>query len=126
MSYHQPLTIGLFGFGVVGEGIYQVLRQTPSLQAGIKKICIKHPEKKRDAPGELFTTDAADLLNDPEINLIVELIDNAAEAYTIVTTAFRNGKSVISANKKMIAEHLPELIRLQEKHKVSFLYEAAV
>lgn len=126
MSYHQPLTIGLFGFGVVGEGIYQVLRQTPSLQASIKKICIKHPEKDRNAPAEFFTTDSAELLNDPEINLIVELIDNADEAYNIVTTAFRNGKSVISANKKMIAEHLQELIRLQEEHNVSFLYEAAV
>lgn len=126
MSYHQPLTIGLFGFGVVGEGIYQVLRQTPSLQAGIKKVCIKHPDKKREAPADLFTTNYDELLNDPQINLIVELIDDADEAYKIVTTAFRNGKSVISANKKLIAEHLQELIALQEEHKVSFLYEAAV
>ena len=126
MSFHQPLTIGLFGFGVVGEGIYHVLRQTPSLHASIKKVCIKHPEKKREAPAELFTTNYDELLNDPEINLIVELIDDAEEAYKIVTTAFRQGKSVISANKKLIAEHLEELIRLQEEHKVSFLYEAAV
>lgn len=126
MSYHQPLTIGLFGFGVVGEGIYHVLRQTPTLHATIKKVCIKHPEKKRDAPAELFTTNYDDLLNDPQINLIVELIDDAEEAYQIVTTAFKNGKAVISANKKMIAEHLEELIGLQEKHNVSFLYEASV
>lgn len=126
MSEHQPLTIGLFGFGVVGEGIYQVLRQTPSLHATIKKICIKHPEKKRDAPAELFTTRYEDLLNDPQINLIVELIDDAEEAYKIVTTAFKQGKSVISANKKLIAEHLSELIHLQDEHNVSFLYEAAV
>ena len=45
MSYHKPLTIGLFGFGVVGEGLYKVLQQTPSLKAKIKKICIKHPGK---------------------------------------------------------------------------------
>jgi homoserine dehydrogenase len=126
MSYHQPLTIGLFGFGVVGEGIYHVLRQTPSLHATIKKVCIKHPEKKREAPAELFTTNYDELLNDPGINLIVELIDDAAEAYKIVTAAFHQGKSVISANKKLIAEHLEELIRLQEEHQVSFLYEAAV
>jgi homoserine dehydrogenase len=126
MSYHQPLTIGLFGFGVVGEGIYHVLRQTPSLHATIKKVCIKHPEKKREAPADLFTTNYDELLNDPQINLIVELIDDADEAYKIVTTAFQQGKSVISANKKLIAEHLQELIELQEKHKVSFLYEAAV
>ncbi|MBB1284776.1 homoserine dehydrogenase [Flavisolibacter sp. BT320] len=126
MSYHQPLTIGLFGFGVVGEGIYHVLNQTPSLNASIKKVCIKHPEKKREAPEDQFTTNYEELLNDPQINLIVELIDDAEEAYKIVTTAFKRGKSVISANKKLIAEHLQELIALQAEHQVSFLYEAAV
>lgn len=126
MSFHKPLTIGLFGFGVVGEGIYHVLRQTPSLQASVKKVCIKHPEKKRQAPAQLFTTSYDELLNDPEINLIVELIDDADEAYKIVTAAFRQGKSVVSANKKLIAEHLKELLWLQEEHNVSLLYEAAV
>jgi homoserine dehydrogenase len=126
MSTHKHLTIGLFGFGVVGEGIYQVLNQTPTLNATIKKICIKHPEKKREAPAQLFTTDYDELLDDDEINLIVELIDDAEEAYKIVTTAFRHGKSVISANKKLIAEHLQELIQLQKGNGVSFLYEAAV
>jgi homoserine dehydrogenase len=126
MITHKQLTIGLFGFGVVGEGIYQVLQQTPSINASIKKVCIKHSEKKRNAPPELFTTNYNDLLDDPEINLIVELIDDADEAYKIVTTAFRKKKSVVSANKKLIAEHLAELIFLQQEHDVSFLYEAAV
>ncbi len=45
MDAHKPLTIGLFGFGVVGEGLYKVLQQTPSLKATIKKVCIKNPEK---------------------------------------------------------------------------------
>ncbi len=122
----QKLTIGLFGFGVVGEGIYQVLQQTPSLDAEIKKICIRQPEKKRNAEPQLFTTDYNDILNDPEINLVVELIDDADEAYKIVTTALKNKKSVVSANKKLVAEHLAELIFLQQEHQVSFLYEAAV
>jgi homoserine dehydrogenase len=126
MSAQKQLTIGLFGFGVVGEGIYQVLRQTPSLNATIKKVCIRHADKERNAPRELFTTHYEDLLNDEEINLVVELIDDADEAYTIVTTALKKGKSVVSANKKLIAQHLPELIRLQREHQVSFLYEAAV
>lgn len=126
MSNADKLTIGLFGFGVVGEGIYQVLQQTPSLQAQIKKICVKHPEKRRNAPAELFTTDASLLLNDPEINVIVELIDNADDAYHIVTTALKNRKAVVSANKKLIANHLPELLGLQQLHDVPFLYEASV
>lgn len=120
------LTIGLFGFGVVGEGIYQVLQQTPSLQASIRKICIKHPGKKRNAPANLFTTSYEAVLNDEAINVIIELIDDADEAYQIVTTALRKGKAVVSANKKMIAEHLTELLSLQKQYHASFLYEAAV
>lgn len=122
----QQLTIGLFGFGVVGEGIYKVLQQTPSLNARIKKICIKNPEKVRNAPQELFTTDYADILHDEEINLVVELIDDAVAAYAIVCTALGLKKAVVSANKKMIAEHLPHLLQLQQEHQVPLLYEAAV
>jgi homoserine dehydrogenase len=122
---HKQLTIGLFGFGVVGAGLYKVLQQTPSLQATIKKICIKHPEKKRDAPADLFTTDAAALLDDPEINVIVELIDDADAAFTIAQGAFTRHKALVSASKKMIAAHLPELLQLQEDFQVPFLYEAA-
>jgi homoserine dehydrogenase len=103
-----------------------VLQQTPTLQARIKKICIKNLAKKREAPTELFTTNYNDLLEDEEINVIVELISDAKEAYTIVTTALKKKKSVVSANKKLIAEHLAELIALQRKHSVSFLYEGAV
>src|SRR5450432_4495004 len=125
MDAHKQLTIGLFGFGVVGEGLYKVLKQTPSLKATIKKVCIKNPEKKRDAPAELFTTDKNVLLNDPEINVIVEVINESEPAYDIVSTALKNGKEVVSASKKMLAEHLPELLKLQQDTGSPFLYEAA-
>ena len=125
MDTHKQLTIGLFGFGVVGEGLYKVLQQTPSLKASIKRVCIKNPGKKRDAPATLFTTDRDLLLNDPEINVIVEVINESGPAFEIVSTALRNGKSVVSASKKMIAEHLPELLTLQKDTGGSFLYEAA-
>ncbi|MGI8601287.1 MAG: homoserine dehydrogenase [Chitinophagaceae bacterium] len=122
----RQLTIGLFGFGVVGEGIYNVLQATPSLKSTIKKICIEHPDKKRNAPSELFTTSYDELLNDPDINLIVELIDDAGEAFVIVSRALRAGKAVVSANKKMIAERIAELLELQKQYGFPFLYEAAV
>ncbi len=126
MSIQQKkLNIGLFGFGVVGTGLYKVLQQTPSLNAEIKKVCIKHPEKKREAPETLFTIDAELLLSDDSINVIVELIDDADAAYYIVSRALASGKAVVSANKKMIAEHLPELLVLQKKYNVPFLYESA-
>jgi homoserine dehydrogenase len=125
MSYHKNLTIGLFGFGVVGEGLYHILEKTPSLKANIKKICIKHPEKKRNAPAELFTTDKNDLLFDPEINVIVEVINESEAAFEIVSTALKNNKDVVSASKKMIAEHLSEILGLQKQTQRSFLCEAA-
>ncbi len=125
METHKQLTIGLFGFGVVGEGLYKVLQQTPSLKAAIKKICIKNQNKKRTAPPSLFTTNKGELLNDPDINVIVEVIDDADAAFEIVSTALKNGKDVVSASKKMIAEHLPALLELQQQTGHSLLYEAA-
>ena len=122
----KKLKIGLFGFGVVGEGIYKVLEDKPGLNCQIKKICIKDIQKKRNAPATLFTDDAAAILDDPEINVVVELIDDANAAFNLVRKALQSGKSVVSANKKMIAENHSKLIRLQEQHKVSLLYEAAV
>ena len=76
METHKQLTIGLFGFGVVGEGLYKVLQQTPSLKATIKKVCIKDATKKRNAPSSLFTTDKNELLNDDEINFLEQSADN--------------------------------------------------
>jgi len=122
----EKLTIGLFGFGVVGEGIYKVLSNKKELGCKIKKIAIKDPTKKRNAPSSLFTTSANDLINDDEIDLIVELIDDADIAFKIVSNAMNKGKSVVSANKKMIATHHLELIELSKRNNVSFLYEAAV
>ncbi|NNV56320.1 homoserine dehydrogenase [Limnovirga soli] len=125
MSTDKKLVIGLFGFGVVGEGLYKVLQQTPSLSAEIRRVCIKHPGKKRNAPDSLFTTDKNVLLNDAEINVIVEVIDDSAAAFDIVSTAFKNGKAVVSASKKMIAEHLPEILQFQKETGLPFLCEAA-
>jgi homoserine dehydrogenase len=125
METHKQLTIGLFGFGVVGEGLYKVLQQTPSLNASIKKICIRHPDKKRNAPESLFTTDKNELLGDPEINVIVEVIDDSVAAFEIVSVALQNNKDVVSASKKMIAENLPALLELQKQTGRSFLYESA-
>src|SRR6185312_3459781 len=125
MDAHKRLTIGLFGFGVVGEGLYKVLEQTPSLQATIKKVCIKDASKKRNAPASLFTTDRNDILNDDEINVVVEVINESEAAFEIISTALKNGKAVVSASKKMIAEHLPEILELQKKYNQPFLCESA-
>ena len=117
--------IGLFGFGVVGEGLYHVLQHSHTTNASVKKICILDPEKERSIPKESFTLNAEEVLNDPEINLVVELINDSVEAFTIVKKALENGKSVVSGNKKMLAKHLPELIELQKKKGSALLYDAS-
>ncbi|WP_353126925.1 homoserine dehydrogenase [Parapedobacter pyrenivorans] len=122
---NNKLTLGIFGFGVVGQGLYDIIK-TKNLNLAIKKFVIKHPEKKRSLPAELFTTDAKAVLNDPEINTVVELIDDAEAAFDIVAAALKTGKNVVSANKKMIATHLKELVDIQHQHGTSLLYEGAV
>ena len=82
----KKLSIGLFGFGVVGEGIYKVL-QKKSLNIEVKKIVIKDPSKKRNARTELFSTDKNDILNDDSIDLVVELIDDDKAALEAVALA---------------------------------------
>ncbi len=117
--------IGLFGFGVVGEGLFQVLEETKFEYAEIQRICIKNKDKKRSIPSNFFTTNASEIIDNEDINLVVELIDNAEEAYEIVTAALKKGKSVVSGNKNMIAKHLPELIELQRTHQSALLYDAS-
>lgn len=121
----SKLKIGLFGFGCVGQGLYDVLSKSQGFRADIVKICVKNKEKQRTIGADYFTYDRYELLNNPEINVIVELIDDAEEAYKIVTHALRSGKHVVTANKKMVATHLKELVELQYKHNVSLLYEAS-
>ncbi|WP_116787195.1 homoserine dehydrogenase [Flavobacterium psychrotrophum] len=121
----KQLNIGLFGFGVVGHGLYEVLQKTPGLKANIKNICVKDKDKPREIGAEHFTYDKNDILNDAEINVVVELIDDADAAFEIVSAALRKGKAVVSANKKMVAEHFQELLDLQREYNVPLLYEAA-
>lgn len=121
----QKQNIGLFGFGCVGQGLYDILENSKGFHAQVSKIAIKDPNKKRSLPAQKFTTDKNEILNDPNIDLVVELIDNADDAYDIVTAALKNGKTVVSANKKLIAEHFEELIDLQKKHGAALLYEAS-
>jgi len=121
----EKLRIGLFGYGCVGQGLHDVLNSSKGFKADIVKICVKDREKKRRIPLSNFTFDKNEILNDTSINLIVELIDDADEAYNIVTTAMKSGKNVVTANKMMVAKHFKELVEMQGKYNVSLLYEAS-
>ncbi|MCS6973529.1 MAG: homoserine dehydrogenase [Cyclobacteriaceae bacterium] len=122
----KQINIGLFGFGCVGQGLWKILEQRKPAGISIKKICVKNPMKPRPLPTEYFTFNPDDLLSDDSIDVIVELIDDAHAAFAILKEALKKGKHVVTANKKMLAENLEEIIRLQKKHNRSVLYEAAV
>lgn len=121
----EKLRIGLFGYGCVGQGLHDVLNSSKGFKADIVKICVKDRNKPRRIPMSNFTFEKEEILDDPSINLIVELIDDADEAYQIVTTAMKSGKNVVTANKVMVAKHFRELVEMQSKYKVSLLYEAS-
>ncbi|UII21904.1 homoserine dehydrogenase [Fulvivirga ligni] len=119
--------IGLFGFGCVGKGLYETLTTNNDLDAEIVKICVKNRDKDRSPISkDKFIYDPEEILNDENINIVVELIDDAKAAFDIVKKSLEKGKAVVSANKKMVAENLPELIELQQKYNTPLLYEGAV
>lgn len=121
----SKIKIGLFGFGVVGEGLCQVLAKVGTENAEIKKICVRDLRKKRSLPASYFTDSPEDIFSDPEINLIVELIDDADASYRIVGQALRQQVAVVTGNKKMLAYHLEELIVLQKETGTALLYDAS-
>ncbi|MBQ7211322.1 MAG: homoserine dehydrogenase [Muribaculaceae bacterium] len=120
----KQLVIGLFGFGNVGQGLCDVLRRVNPDNVRIARACVRNIKKHRDAPVPI-TDKADDIFNDPEINLIVELIDDADAAYVIVERALRQGIPVVSGNKKMLAYHIMDLIELQRLTGTALLYDAS-
>jgi len=121
----KTLKIGLFGFGCVGQGLYHTLQHSTGFRSKIEKIVVKNREKDRPIGQEFFSYDKNDILENSDINVVVELIDDADEAFKIVSTALKNGKNVVTANKKMLALHLESLLDLAKENSVSLLYEAA-
>lgn len=123
---NKKINIGLFGYGCVGKGVYENIQKHFEDQIHVKQICIKHPEKDRGINQAVFTNEPSDLIEDPEIDLIVEAIDDAPAAIRIISDSFSAGRDVVSANKVAIATSLKFLIDLQSASGRTLLYEAAV
>lgn len=122
----KQLNIGLFGFGTVGRGLYELLARVPESNLRIARVCVRNVAKHlSEAPNLPFTSNPEELLNDPAINVIVELIDDAEAAYDIVCGALRRRLPTVTGNKKMLARHLPELIALQKEMGTPLLYDAS-
>lgn len=124
------MKIGLVGVGTVGEAVAQILRnnkETIAARAGkelkVVKGVVKNLERKRDVDFPL-TTDYREVVSDPEIDIVVELMGGVEEAYKVVSEALKNGKAVVTANKALLAYHRYELEAIANGKPL--LYEASV
>lgn len=131
----RPLKLALLGLGTVGSGVYKILTQHgPELdrQSGRKlvlsKILVRDPKKPRtmDVPSELLTTDFAEILEDPEIELIVEVMGGIDPAGTYIRESLLAGKSIVTANKELLAKEGKELLGLADERGLHFHFEASV
>ncbi len=120
----KQITIGLFGFGTVGRGLFELLQRIEPNNISIKRICVRDITKPRGVEAN-FTDNAEEIFNDSDINFIVELIDDADASFRIVKRALLEGKTVVSGNKKMLARHIEELIALQQQTGSALLYDAS-
>lgn len=131
----RAVKIGIIGFGTVGRGVYRILTtnqeklmQRVGIGLEIAGIAVRDPNKPRQisVPQDLFTADPWQLVNDPGIDIIVEVMGGTELARELVLQALRNGKSVITANKDLIAQHGQELFAEADTARVDLLFEASV
>ena len=115
------MVIGLLGMGTIGSGVYEHLARRSDIR--VKKIL----ELKRH-PGfeHLETSDYGEILNDPEIDTVVELMGGLEPAHTFTVQALKAGKNVVSANKLMISHHMEELLTVARENGVQYRYDASV
>ncbi len=138
----ESMTLGIFGGGTVGGGIVEILKakeeiftQMTGKSLHVKKICVRDASKERDfavPEGCDIVTNYDDILNDDSIDLVVEVMGGTEDAKDVTYTALQKGKNVVTANKALIAKHLPEIeellskINAGRKVPVEFRFEAAV
>ncbi len=123
----EKVKLGLIGLGTVGTGVVKVLKDYDNIE--IKKIAVKNINKKRDienlAPS-ILTTDPFEIVNDPEIDIVVEVIGGTDPAFELLKTAINNKKHIVTANKELLAKKGQELFNLANEKNVTILYEAAI
>ena len=123
----KALKVGIIGFGTVGTGVYKVLQSFPNIE--IKKIAVKNITKKRNIENfdtTLLTQDPYEIVNNPEIDIVIEVAGGVTPTFDILTAAIKNKKHIVTANKELLAKKGSELFQLAKENKVIILYEAAV
>jgi homoserine dehydrogenase len=120
------ITIGIIGLGTVGAGVVKLLGQDSRFR--IKWIAVRDRSKPRvvDLGSTRVTQDPTDLVEDPEVEIVVEVAGGIQDIYSHVKSAIEHGKHIVTANKELIAKHGREIFSLADKKNVTVLFEAAV
>ena len=117
------MNIAILGFGTVGKGVYDIIKENNLDYINVQKILIR---KCKDKTLDIMTDDFNEILNDDSIDTIVECMGGIDPAHTYVTSAMSKGKNVVTANKMLVATNYDELIKLSDENDVYFLFEASV
>src|SRR4030042_3737066 len=135
MAGRKSINIGLMGLGVIGGGMVKVLMNKPDTlarEAGSKLVLKKVLEKDRAKPGtsgldrSIFPTKFEELVENPEIEIIVELMGGEHPAFEYIMESLTHGKHVVTANKEVMSKHWGELLTAARDHHVVIRYEASV
>jgi len=134
MNSGKTLKVGMLGCGVVGANVARLLQEDSgdfAARSGatlsLAKVAVKNATTKREnVPQSIITTDAHSIVNDPSIDIVIEVMGGIEPARELILTAIKNGKSIITANKALLALHGAELFEAADKNGVDLYYEAAV
>lgn len=127
------VNVAILGYGVVGSGVYEVIRKNEKSiekKTGGKAIRVTHILDLRDFPDheqpELFTKNFDDIINDPDVSIVVEVMGGLSPAYEYSKAALLAGKNVVTSNKALVAEHGTELMAIAKENNINYLFEASV
>ena len=123
----NKIKIGLIGLGTVGSGVFKTLKNFGNVE--VVKIAVRNKNKKRNIEGldeSIITDNAYEVVNDPEIQIVAELVGGIDPAFDLIKTAIKNGKHIVTANKELLAKHGEELFNFAGEHNKVVLYEAAI
>ncbi len=135
MAESSEINVGLLGLGVVGGGVANALAPDGDAliprtgrTVNLKKVLVQDLAKSRDTalPSSLLTTNPEEILTDPDIHVVIEVMGGVQPATRYLKDALTSGKHVVTANKEAMAKHGPELLSLAEKNRLNLLFEASV